>query len=441
MHIEKCSKIDQDTIAFEIEDHSKRHIGLLKSDTIICFSCQSVSENCTLSQQEVREALQNNEKKEKKTKNVKLRRLNLRDLLEILHNNFKIAYDRFTDRIIFENNTLEDHHITGLVAELQEKGYTTSIAIMQKAVERVAYLNQFDSLYQYFKKLKWDGVPRLAHFFPEALSTPPEKLIYSSEIGKRFLVGAVERAIMPGCHHRVVLILIGKQNIGKSLFCRDLCPKEEWFSDYLPRDLHTREANEAVFGAFIIENAELASHNKSSLEAIKAFISRPKETFRPAYARYKITYPRRCVIIGTTNDESPLIKSDENIRFWPIQVGEYNREWLLQNKEQLWAEAVHLYREGYKWWDVKEIGKIFEIEKDEATADDVIAQAIDRLDTLGQIPLTVTMREITQKLSIPDIQVTRAVETRIGLAMRELGYQKIRVRKGGMRTCIYQKEK
>jgi predicted P-loop ATPase len=37
-------------------------------------------------------------------------------------------------------------------------------------------------------------------------------------------------------------------------------------------------------------------------------------------------------------------------RFWPIKVGCIDIEDLIRNRDQLFAEAVHLDRQGFRWW-------------------------------------------------------------------------------------------
>jgi putative DNA primase/helicase len=231
-----------------------------------------------------------------------------------------------------------------------------------------------------------------------------------------------------------MLILISKENVGKSKFFKTLCPNPAWFTDYLPRDLHSQQASESVMGKFIIESAELASFGKSAIEAIKAFISREVENFRPAYGHFKIAYRRRCVLVGSTNNAAALQRGEEWTRAWPVHVREYNHAYLLATRDQVWAEAVALYRGGFEWWNLPDR---LEAELAQARADctesdsweDVLSRINGNPTDSGGFQTSIA--ECQAVLEIPVERRNRANEIRIGIIMNELGWSRRRMRMEG----------
>lgn len=210
----------------------------------------------------------------------------------------------------------------------------------------------------YLESLAWDGTPRIGSVLIEYFGAADNS--FTRESFKKMMVAAVARIMNPGCKFDYMLVLVGFEGVRKSSFLNIL--SKGWFSDSFST-VHGKEAYEQLQGAWLIEVAELSGIRKAEAEAVKHFISKQKDDFRPAYARTVETFKRQCVFFGTTNNLEFLKDPTGNRRFWPILCGvKYAKKdvftHLPEEVDQLWAEAVHLYNTGEKLYLDKDVERI-----------------------------------------------------------------------------------
>lgn len=217
--------------------------------------------------------------------------------------------------------------------------------LIYKAALLVADENRRDALTEWLDGLAWDGVERLATWLVSAYGVDDTN--YTRRVGWNWLVSMVARAYTPGEKVDTMPILEGAQGIGKSRSLQALVPAE-WYVDgeFKPDD---KDFLLAIRGRWLVENGELHGLNKSAQEAIKRFLSCQFDVVRPPYHRDSIDIPRRCVMVGTTNEAEYLSDPTGARRFWPIKCRRADVEWIAAHRDQLWAEAVAMYRSGSNW--------------------------------------------------------------------------------------------
>ena len=110
---------------------------------------------------------------------------------------------------------------------------------------------------------------------------------------------------------------MGGQGAGKSSFFRLLAIRDEWFSDDLKK-LDDDRVFLKLQGHWIIEMSEmLATSSAKSIEEIRSFISRQKETYRTPYEAQPKDRLRQCVFGGSSNtlDSCPLTGPGTGVSF------------------------------------------------------------------------------------------------------------------------------
>ena len=251
------------------------------------------------------------------------------------------------------STTLTDMDMNYLLLYLEENYGLTSEKKVQSAIKIVANENRYHPVRDYLNSLQWDGTERIRYALHHFLGADTDE--YTYEALKLFLMGAIRRVFRPGSKFEVMLCLVGGQGAGKSTFFRLLAGRDEWFSDDLKK-LDDENVYRKLQGHWIIEMSEMiATANAKSIEEIKSFLSRQKETYKVPYETHPADRLRQCVFGGTTNRQDFLPRDRTgNRRFLPVTVYPERAEvHILDDEaaarayiEQMWAEAMTVYRSG-----------------------------------------------------------------------------------------------
>lgn len=194
----------------------------------------------------------------------------------------------------------------------------------------------------------WDGTHRIRTLLCDTLGAADTE--FTRQATTITLVAAIARLYNPGIKFDYVLTLVGAQGIGKSTLFSKLAGR--FFSDDLSiSDMSGKAAAEKLQGAWILELSEMTGMRKTDVEVVKAFISRTEDRYRPAYGRNVETFPRQCILVATTNAMEGFLRDvTGGRRFLPIITKEVGRipAWELTPEyiDQIWAEALALYRTG-----------------------------------------------------------------------------------------------
>jgi predicted P-loop ATPase len=343
-----------------------------------------------------------------------------------------LRFNSFTGQVEWQGEALTDVDLTRMQVSIYHAYQVEfSIAALHQAAAAQAADNPYHPVQQYLQALRWDGQRRLDRLLIDYAGA--ESTILNQTLARRFAVGAVARAMVPGCKVDTVLVLAGKQGIGKSTFFRTLCGAD-WFSDN-GLDLRNKDAAMQIQGVWIYELAELASTRIRDAETVKAFVTRQVDQYRPPYARTTVRQPRQVVFVGSTNQASWLNDQTGSRRFWPVKVErEADIAALASDRDQLWAEAYEAWHSGSAWHLTRdEAAQLREAQEQYQSRDpwwDRIAQWVD---TRAQVTVAEVLTDCIQK---DRSQWSKADEMRVGGVLQGLGWVKKQRRIGGRRRAV-----
>lgn len=296
------------------------------------------------------------------------------------------------------------------------KGMKFSVEDIKQAIVQVASTRSYHPVRDYLSSLRWDGRDRLL-YVPDLIGA--ERTALNQALLRRWFIAAVARPFRPGCKVDNMLVLVGKQGIGKSSFFALLAHK--WFCDSAI-DIHSKDAFMVLARAWLMEWAELESLNRArDASAVKAFLTSATDTFRRPWGHVTTSVPRSGIIVGSTNNRHFLADETGSRRFWPIDVTEVDREAVIAQRDQLWAEAVELYHRGEQWHlTAEETGALLPIHEEHRSTDawepTIIGWAQDR-----EPFTTADVLEMALGKAIRDW--TRGDEMRVAKVLRANGWE------------------
>lgn len=218
--------------------------------------------------------------------------------------------------------------------------------VVEDALNLISKHNSYDPVKDWLEALPiWDGDPRLDTWLAKHFEAEGEPE-YLSQVFRKWMCAMIIRTYNPGAKFDWMPIFQGAQGIGKSSFGR-LLVGDDYFLDSLP-DLSDKDSALALQGIWAVEMGELATLGRAALESQKAYITRQIDKVRPPYGRKWIESKRRCVFFGTTNRDEYLHDKSGNRRFKPIKVGLLDFKALIKEREQLFAEAMFLYKNEFE---------------------------------------------------------------------------------------------
>lgn len=277
---------------------------------------------------------------------------------------------------------------------------------------------------RFIESTTWDGVPRLDRWLIDVFGC--EDNTYTRKVAARWMLQAVQRIYEPGCQADYVLVLEGKQGVGKSRTL-SLLVGDDWYSNTI-NNLGSREAAMHLAGKWIVELAELASVRRSDNETTKNFLTTRSDRYRLPYAKMDKDFQRQCVFAATVNPTGEYLTDlSGNRRYWPITVSNQvvDFEKVVAIRAQLWAEAKARYDAGEKHWTNPATDPEFTIEASKREVSDMYEETIGEWleNPVGYRGQEITTRWVLRNVLCRENNlVSRSDEARVVQAMVRLGF-------------------
>ena len=214
-------------------------------------------------------------------------------------------------------------------------------------------IDQYDPINTWLDKLpQWDGQDRIKEL---AARVPTEQPHWEKYL-RYWLVGMVAQwreSDKQLTGNALTPLLIGRQGCGKTRFCKILLPPE--LRDYYNDKLNFKnefDLNIALTSFALINIDEFDKTTNSQQIVLKYLLSSSDVKFRPPYGKTIKQYRRYTSFIGTTNQMQPLVDPTGSRRF--VCVGIPNGKNIdftdNLNHQQLYAQALHLFNNGERFW-------------------------------------------------------------------------------------------
>lgn len=243
---------------------------------------------------------------------------------------------------------LTDTDFNSIKVELNLK----DIPCSKETLRGIIYSNQWQQYDPYIEFLNnlpvWDKHDHIADL-ADTVKTDDDK--YWCWCLKKWIVALVGSLANEDTVNQTAIIFCGTQGIGKSTWFRRLLPpelKKYYSSGFLdPKDKETlvQLSELCLFNMDEVENLK-----PKNVEAIKELITKSSMYLRRAYTTLSENYPRRCSFCGTANGTEILHDITGNRRFLCQNVLSIDYQLNGINLYQLYAQAYHLYKNGFQYW-------------------------------------------------------------------------------------------
>lgn len=287
---------------------------------------------------------------------VKKKRLTIEDLESYLtERHIGVRRNLITHKVVLDgwnqggeySRELESEHFSEIIHDDLADGYSESKAEdISRKISVIAGKHEFNPVLDLVGCDVWDGKDRLGELY-QTLGVTDD---LSKLLIRKWMMQALslqQNSMDDAFGGEGVLVLAGPQGCGKSTFAKKIAELSGNGGFFLPGALLDPQDKDSVMQAtsrWIVEIGELGStFRKADMGRLKAFITKPYDTYRVPFGREDTTNLRRTSFIATVDSADFLTDDSGNRRWWVVEVEKIDLDALDKlDVLQLWRQIVSI---------------------------------------------------------------------------------------------------
>jgi len=312
---------------------------------------------------------------------------------------YNIVTGRTEVKVDSQWHAIDDYTFNSIHREMQNKGSK----ITDKKLHSLL-LSDFVEIYhpfrRYFENLPpWDGKPWIKMLAAEVKTSDDE---YWEFTLRKWLVAMVAGATIDKVVNQTVLLFMGKQGLGKSMFFRTLIPKKlnKYLTDTPPVP-GSKDSDIQLAEALLILMDEFADMMKYQNAAKKEMITKSEIRLRRPFGRFSDKMVRHASLCGSANETGILNDPTGSRRYLIHKVESINYSHEI-DMDMVFSEAYHLLNEGFQYWfDLDEIKRVHSHNRqfeDQSMEEELILKYFEAVNPNDPLATKYTSSEIVEML-------------------------------------------
>ena len=262
----------------------------------------------------------------------------------------RLAFNEWTQTLELDGKakditTFEPQLADSIEDKYFDLGYNPARGRLREAAEVTArrYNPALDRLYT----VEWDKIDRWGQLALHITCEEPTAL--NREIAALLVRGIVVRALEPGCQFDYGIVITSvKEGVGKQTLLRKVAAGGHSTGASFSGLNWQKDIRDKLRNVSVLELAEFQGLPHKEQANLKSFVTQMLTNERDSYGKKAVPEDIKAVLVLTTN-AAEFLGAGENRRHPVLEVPEgkkINLQWVQDNVNQLWAQAVAEYHSG-----------------------------------------------------------------------------------------------